>query len=252
MLSTRISILGAIALLTACNTRAPVTELSGPCLDLFGGTACTWAQVERDRVVALGATIPLSSIEAAPADAEMTWPPTASGQLMLPDAAQRATGMTHLTIFWEPHGHPPGAFLTPHFDFHFYGISPERRLAIDCTDVSKPTSLPAGYNLPDVELPNLGTLIGLCVPGMGMHSLLESAYSATTMFDATMVVGFYRGAVIFTEPMVARAYLLKKQDFTLPMPALPRTDGVHYPTEFRAVYDAAAQAYRFVFTGFGT
>jgi hypothetical protein len=182
----------------------------------------------------------------------MTWPPRPSGQLQLPDAAQRATGLTHLTIYWEPHGHPPAPFLTPHFDFHFYRISPERRLEIDCGDVTKPASLPDGYDLPDEVVPGIGTLVGVCVPQMGMHALPKSALTATTLFDATMVVGYYRGDVVFTEPMIARDHLLRKQDFTLPMPALPRTDGVHQPTQFRGVYAAEAGAYRFELSGFGT
>jgi hypothetical protein len=243
---------GALALSVACTRKAAVTEVSGQCDEVFGGTVCTWAQMDGERVVALGATIPLSTIEGAPADAEMTWPPRAAGQLQLPEAAQRATGFTHLTVLWEPHGHPPGPFLTPHFDFHFYSIAPERRLEIDCSDVTKPAGLPEGYDLPDAVIPGIGTLVGICVPQMGMHSLLKSALSATTLFDATMVVGYYRGEVIFTEPMIAREHLLKKQDFTLPTPALPATDGVHHPTEFRAVYDAAGQAYHFEFSGFGT
>lgn len=158
----------------------------------------------------LGATIPIATIEGAPADAEMAWPPVASGILMLPKEAQTATGMTHLTIYWEPQGHPPAAVMTPHFDFHFYDISPERRVAIDCANVNKPAALPAGFILPDEEMPGIGMLVGICVPEMGMHSLLQSAYNDTTLFDATMVVGYYGGSAIFSELMIGRAYLLKK------------------------------------------
>jgi hypothetical protein len=33
---------------------------------------------------------------------------------------------------WEPHGHPPpGVYDVPHFDFHFYMITPEERAGID-------------------------------------------------------------------------------------------------------------------------
>ncbi len=242
----------AVVLLAACGAKPSVTEVSGQCGDVFGGTVCTWARMEADRVLAVGATVPIASIEGAPADAEMAWPPAPTGAFALPEAAQRATGLTHLTVFWEPHGHPPGAFLTPHFDFHFYGVAPERRLGIDCTDTGKPAALPAGYELRDEEIPGIGLLVGICVPQMGMHSVETTALDASSVFDATMVVGYYQGDAIFTEPMIARAYLLKRQDFTLPMPHVVGPTGMPYPASFTAVYDAAAQAYRFEFSGFGT
>lgn len=252
MPSTRVYLAGLCAVVVGCTPKPTTTMVTGPCQDVYGGNVCTFAEMEGDKIVSLGATVPIASIEGAPADMEMAWPPVASGTLMLPEEAQKATGMTHLTMYWEAHGHPPGAFMTPHFDFHFYGITPEQRLAMDCSDVSKPSALPAGYVLPDEEIPGLGMLVGICVPEMGMHSLLQSAYSDTALFNATMVVGYYAGNAIFTEPMIGREYLLRKQDFDLPIPAVPMADGVHYPTAFRAVYDAASQSYRFVFSGFGT
>ncbi len=258
-MKTRIPGLGPLAclLLGACATyspaAAPTREIAGSCETAFGASVCSWAQVSGSKVVAVGATVPMAAIENTPLDAPMVWPPVFAAIVPMPAEARAATGMDHLTVYWEPHGHPPGPFLTPHFDFHFYTISDAERLAIDCTSKTKPANLPAGYVLPDVDIPGVGMLVGLCVPTMGMHSLVSSEVDATTPFSGTMVLGSYNGKPIFFEPMVAKAKLMEKHSFTLPMSTPPGlAAGVHYPARFEAVYDATIPGYRFVFTGFGT
>lgn len=232
---------------------APTHEIAGSCETAFGAQVCTWAQVSGSKVVAVGATVPIAAIENTPPDAPMVWPPVFAAIVPMPAEARAATGMDHFTFYWEPHGHPPGPFLTPHFDFHFYTISDAERLAIDCTNKTKPANLPAGYVLPDVEIPGIGMLQGLCFPTMGMHSLVSSEVAATTPFSGTMVLGFYSGRPIFFEPMVAKAKLMEKRSFTLPMSAPAGVaGGVHYPSRFEAVYDGTIPGYRLVFTGFGT
>ncbi|MHC4709600.1 MAG: DUF5602 domain-containing protein, partial [Planctomycetota bacterium] len=152
--------------------------------------------------------------------------------------------------------HPPGPYLTPHFDFHFYTIPPAERSAIDCTDETKPSVMPAGYSLPDVILPpplaemaGVSTLIGLCVQQMGMHSLLTSELESTDTFRGSMVIGYYHGTPIFIEPMLTRSLLLEKRSFDLPIPSIPGMTGA-YPRAFRAEYDAQQQVYQFVFSDF--
>ena len=157
-----------------------------------------------------------------------------------------ATGFDNLTVFWEAHGHPPGPYLVPHFDFHFNTIPVG---AIDCADSTKPGRLPAAYELPDITIPQLGNLIGLCVPGMGMHALPGAELHAPTTFQKTMIVGYYHGRPIFVEPMITRATLLERRSFLLEIPDVPdRPANVRYPRRFRADYDSTAQAYRLVFS----
>ena len=242
----------AVLMLAGCAAKAPETRtVQGECVDLYGGNVCTWATLGAgDKVVAYGATVPVASIQGAPADMEMVWPPVANGVARLPAEVTAATGVDHLTIYWEAHGHPPGPYLTPHFDFHFYGIAGAAREAIDCADPAKPSALPAGYSLPDIEIPGLGMLPGLCVPSMGMHALLASEMESTGLFSGTMVIGYYQASPVFFEPMIAREMLLKRESFELPMPAVPGLpEGVRYPGRFRADYDATTEAYRFTFSG---
>jgi hypothetical protein len=241
-----------IVVLAACAAKAPEPRtVQGECVDAWGASVCSWATLDgTGGVVEFGATVPLAAIERAPHDMEMAWPPIANATVRMPAELTAATGVDHLTVYWEPHGHPPGAYLTPHFDFHFYNISNGTREAIDCADTTKPAALPANYGMVDVEIPELGMLVGLCVPEMGMHSLLASELQSEEIFDATMVIGYYHGAPIFFEPMISRDMLTRRQSFQLPMPAISGApEGVRYPQRFRAEYDPAADAYRCVFSG---
>lgn len=231
-----------------------MSEVAGDCSPAFGGEVCTWAVMEGDAVVEVGATVPLATVEGAPADAPFVWPPATEAAIALP-AAEEA-GFTHLTINWEAMGHPPQTFLVPHFDFHFYMISPEERLAIDCSKLDKPTAVPAGYTVPDEHLPpelaeivGTSTLIGVCVPEMGMHALSEVEMASEEPFDGSMIVGYYEGKPIFLEPMLSREFLLERRSFDLAIPAVPGREG-RGPTAFRGDYDEAADAFRFTFTGF--
>jgi len=242
----------AVIMAAGCGGSAPEARtVQGACADVYGGNVCTWADLDGAGVVtAFGATVPLAAIEGAPDEMEMVFPPVASAAVALPAEVTAANGLDHLTVYWEAHGHPPGPYLTPHFDFHFYNIPSATRAAIDCVDLTKPTALPAGYELVDVEIPEIGMLEGLCVPGMGMHGLLASELASDQLFHGTMVIGYNAGAPIFVEPMITRDMLLKRQSFDLPVPAVPGLpDGVRYPQRFRAEYQADTDTYRFTFSG---
>lgn len=239
--------IAALALsLTAC---AKTQVVQGECRAVHDADICTWGEVSGSAVVAFGATVPIGAIENAPDDAEMKWPPVADAVIRLPDLVSSATGFDNLTVFWEPHGHPPGPYLTPHFDFHFYHVPVADVMAIDCADSTKPARLAAGYELPDETIPPIGRLVGLCVPTMGMHSLLGTELQATTLFEKTIVLGYYHARPIFVEPMLTRATLLARRSFAMDLPDVPgRAATGRYPTKFRAEYDSTAQAYRFVFS----
>ena len=243
-------------ILGACTKSQAVAEVDGQCADPYQAHVCTWSKAQGKDVVEVGVRLPLAAIENAPTEEQMVWPPVAVADLQLPDSGQRSSGLNHFTMFWEPMGHPPTVFMTPHFDFHFYLIPASERTTIDCSDLSKPAALPAGYVLPDMELPppmakltGVSTLVGVCVPQMGMHSLIGTEMEGQTPFRGTMVVGYYRGKAIFIEPMLTRAMLLEKKTFDLPIPVIPGVEGL-YPRVFHAEYDAQSNAYRFVFSNF--
>jgi len=227
------------------------TVVDGDCAAVDGADICTWGEMSGNTLVAFGATVPVAVAENAPDEAPMVWPPVAEAVLNLPDAVKSATGFQTVTVYWEPHGHPPGPYLTPHFDFHFNAISDATRDAIDCSDSSKPSQPPAGFELPDVAIPDMGTLTGICVPQMGMHAVLGSELHSDKLFQKTMIVGYYHAQPIFVEPMITRETLLAEHSFSLDIPTVANTPaGTRYPTSFTAEYDANSKAYRFVFSGF--
>lgn len=247
---------GLAVTLYGCASQTSTSEVAGECAAAHGADVCTWATMEGDAVVEVGATVPMASIEGAPDDWPFTWPVTTSAVVDMPEPALRQNGLSHLTMYWEPMGHPPATYLVPHFDFHFYLISPDERLAIDCTRLTKPSDPPTGYSLPDEQLPpelveitGVETLIGVCVPEMGMHALVTAEMENPEPFDGTMIVGYYEGAPIFLEPMISRALLLERRSFDLTVPMVPGLQG-EQPTTFRADYDAGQDAYRFAFSDF--
>lgn len=242
-----------IALTALPQTRASTAAsptISRACGLVLASQVCVSAVLDGSEVRQLDVTVPLRLIEAVPSEVEMSWPPEEMAAIVLPDDVRAAIGIVRLGINWEAHGHPPGPLLTPHFDFHFYNIGDDELDVLNCVDESKPVSLPYGYVLPDIDVPGLGVLRGLCVPRMGMHAMPENEVTGEEPFRATMVMGYYGGSPIFFEPMVSRARLLERADFALELPRVATPEGVRYPTAFAAEYDATTDHYRFVMTGF--
>ena len=63
------------------------------------------------------------------------------------------------------------------------------------------------------------------------------------------ILGDGGSAMVVVSAEDAKAMLMKKASFDLPIPEVPGLTGPH-PTRFHAEYDAAQQAYRFTFSGF--
>lgn len=111
---------------------------------------------------------------------------------------------THVLLDWNPYGHePPGVYDTPHFDFHFYTIPVEDRLAIGPDDTLGFAAEPAPQYIPPVYLHTPGG-----VPQMGAHwvDLLAPEFNGGE-FTRTFIWGSFDGHFIFWEPMVTKAFL---------------------------------------------
>ena len=96
---------------------------------------------------------------------------------------------------------------------------------------------------------------GQCVPQMGTHasdlSSPELAQTNPATFTKTMILGYYKGAMTFIEPMMTQAYLQQKEAFTLNIPMAGELGkSTQLPTTFSGSFDATAKAYTFTFTGF--
>jgi len=168
---------------------------------------------------------------------------TANGSsvvLSFPTQAAAAV-YNHMTIDWNPKGHPiVGVHTLPHFDFHFYMITQPERLAIipvpDTAIKLSPSYYPSTFMGNPMEV----------VPAMGWH-LLDTLTPELHghVFDKTMVWGAYKGNIIFHEPMITKAFLESKVNFTEPMkqPSMYQKAGKYYATSYSITYDATKKEY---------
>jgi len=246
-----------VGLLSACNgvqSTAGERTVTGSGAQMHGATVHTWARVDaQNKVNAVGFTLPLAAVTAAPTSGH----PHVT-RLDFPKVVQDTTFFDHVSLDFMPEGHEPeGRYTTPHFDFHFFGVSKAEVQAIDCTDGAQPdpASVPHGWVPP---VPPNATPQAFCVPQMGYHALHASEFKAPGvlqdgLFDKVMIAGYYQGQFQFVEPMITKALLEQKASFTLPVPQ-PASVGrpTRFPAKFEALYDAKAQAYTFVFSDFKT
>lgn len=194
---------------------------------------------DRGQPTAIGVSLSAGALSGLPTEAP-AGPPGFEYVLPLPKEAAVA-GYTHVTLDWNPQGHPPpGVYTVPHFDFHFYLITPEERARITATgqDLEKtrrkpaPEFVPAGYILPP----------GTEVPRMGAHMINPAADEFQKKpLTKTFIYGSYDGRLIFLEPMVTKTFLDSKPNVTesIGLPQVYPQPG-YYPTRYSVKYDPAS------------
>lgn len=165
----------------------------------------------------------------------------ASYEVAFPQEAITTTPYNHLSLDWQPHGHDPNSIYgLPHFDMHFYTVSKAERQAIVPGEDATPVDaqfVPKDY-----------AIVGppMAVPNMGVHwldSLASELHGHA--FNHTYIWGFYKGKMMFHEPMITRAFLESKPNVTLELkqPAAFQRAGLYYPTTYSIVYNAATKEY---------
>lgn len=170
---------------------------------------------------------------------------TAEGgwEFPLPVPAEAHTGFTEVVIDWNPHGHPPPDIYTvPHFDFHFYAVSPATVEGIKFSGPTDPAAKVSDFNLvpPDYQV-----VPDTVVNRMGVHAIDTKAPEFNGKpFTATFIYGYYQDRLIFLEPMVTLAFLHSKPNFSAPVkiPAHYSSPG-YYPRKYSVRYDAAQKGY---------
>jgi hypothetical protein len=224
----------------------------GDTAEIAGGIAAAWARVNGGgKVIWVGLTIPLSMAESMPAPG--TGPARAVAVLNFPQVVQDTTYFNHAEIQSNQLGHgsnpayvDPHRYEAPHFDFHFYNIPVDDVFLVPPGVFSAQVPadrLPVGYGQPENR----------SVPQMGRHAALLTEFTATEPWLLTMIAGFLPDAsyMHFIEPMITQEFLLRRKNFTLPIP-MPAVLGraTSYPTECVVHYDKDADAYHIVFKGF--
>lgn len=163
-----------------------------------------------------------------------------------------ATPFNHAGLNWNPGGHvPPQFYGYPHFDFHFYAIPMSDRHMIKaigedtnvCYKPPAPEFLPQDYICAPVS----------AEPMMGSHWVdLSSPEFNGQKFTRTFIYGFYNGNLIFWEPMVTKAFLETKPDFSekIQQPEKYLKTGLYYPTSYSIKYDDQNKEYSVSLEGF--
>lgn len=139
----------------------------------------------------------------------------------------------HVGMGWNPVGHEPEVIYgKPHFDFHFYLMTPEQVAAIPPYEVDStkfknwpaPDYFPATYINP-----------GGGVPQMGAHWLdVTSSELNGQPFTQTFIYGSYDGKVTFYEPMITLDFLKNNPNYerSIPQPSKVQQTG-WYPTKLK-------------------
>lgn len=156
--------------------------------------------------------------------------------LPLHQKAKEVTPYEHLGVKWSQ-GHPP-AFFAQHFDFYFYKITNEERLAIP--EYTLETAPKFTLYPPEGYMPvNYGTPPGQggVYPEIGKH-WLPLNLPAYLPFTSIMVLGTYNGKYIFDEPMATLDFLLSNPDFSTAF-SQPEFYGEanNYPTRYNIYVD---------------
>lgn len=169
--------------------------------------------------------------------------------LPMPDDGPQ-TGYNHVVLDWNPAGHiPEGVYSVPHFDVHFYLISHGEREAITFHGEGRKTAMAA----PDPQLVPAGYVIppDAAVDRMGMHGLdpAGSEFHGKP-FSHNFIYGYYKGELMFVEPMVSLAFLQSLPEATSPVKKPQRYSyPAWYPATYRVGFDAGKGEYTIALQG---
>ena len=160
--------------------------------------------------------------------------------LPLHKKAAEVTPFDHVYFNWNPHGHPPFFFETPHFDAHFYMVSIEERMQVSTTSPLMEQIPPPPY-WPQGFVPTPGG-----EAQMGKHWINPASpeICCGQPFTHTMIWGSYAGELTFVEPMVTQAFLQSGASVQVPFgqPAQVMLTGTYYPTSYN-VYERDGKHY---------
>jgi len=163
-------------------------------------------------------------------------------EIDLPAEAKAKTPYNHIGVDWNPMGHPPGFYQLPHFDAHFYMITPAQQQQIgDELSDTKILAAPAAKYLPADYID-----AQVNVPLMGKHWFDKFSPELNGQkFTQTFIYGSYNSEIAFLEPMFTQEYLLSRPNDTFPIkqPADFQRKGLYYPTTYSIRYDSKTEMY---------
>lgn len=211
----------------------------GPSIPVGNGVARAWVSVDKQGTpTAVGINLSEMALSGLPDE-------PAQFVLDFPDMKGK-NFYKHALVDWNPEGHePPGVYDLPHFDFHFYIVPNEERMAIGPDDLNKFDNAPDSKYVPPMYWKIPGG-----VPQMGAHWVdLTSPEFNGGIFTKTFIWGSYDGSFIFWEPMITLDYLLTQPDevIPLPQPEAFQKDG-WYATNYKISYTTSPNQYTIALT----
>ncbi|MHB9026407.1 MAG: DUF5602 domain-containing protein [Armatimonadota bacterium] len=236
----------SLALLVACGsalqaqtttTASGVRYFMGQIRDVGQGRIRSWVSTDANgSPLAVGVSFTPGVLNGLPTT-------RAEYQLTLPSQAA-STGFDHFAMNWYPMGHiPANVYSVPHFDFHFYTITPTVRTGITATgaDLERVRRTPPIGAVP----PGYIFAQGGEEPRMGAHWVNPNSPEFQGQpFTQTLIYGFYNGSLAFIEPMASLSYLRTRPLFFAPMAVptfYPRS--AYYPTGYKVGFDQSTGQY---------
>jgi hypothetical protein len=210
----------------------------GPAVNIHAGKAWTWIQIDKNgNPEKLAVTLTDAVLNSVPVGGEGNGHGHGEETTWTLKFHQRATvtPFNHLNVGWNTNGHEPFQFYgKPHFDFHFYMMTPQQVDAIPPYEVDsmKFKNWPASAYFPSTYFNAGGG-----VPKMGAHWVdLTSGEFNGHQFTQTFIYGSFDGKVTFYEPMITLDFLKNNSDFqrSIPQPAKVQKTG-WYPTKLKIV-----------------
>ncbi|MEP6509114.1 MAG: DUF5602 domain-containing protein [Gemmatimonadales bacterium] len=235
--------LAAVAAVACSDGTSPDKTYFGPSITMNNGTARSYVVLTSDGApVSVGVSFSETALAGLPAVGT-------AYVFALPSEAPAP--YKHAVINWSPTGHPPeGVFTVPHFDVHFYTITPDERAAILPTDAqfgAKTARLPSAEFVPSGYVND-----PFAIPQMGVHWTDPSSPEFNGQaFTKEFIYGSWDGAFTFYEPMVAKSLLDAKPAMsvtTIKLPSRYAKPGV-YPTSYAIGFDNIAKEYRIEISG---
>lgn len=209
----------------------------GPIANVHGGKAWTWIQINKNgNPEKLAVTLTDEALNSVPIGGEGNHGHGDENSWTVKFHQKASvTPFNHVGLGWNPNGHEPEPIYgKPHFDFHFYMMTPQQVDAIPPyeLDSAKFKNWPAPAYLPATYFNAGGG-----VPKMGAHWVdLTSGEFNGKGFTETFIYGGYDGKVTFYEPMITLEFLRTSNNFErgIPQPAKVQKSG-WYPTKMKII-----------------
>ncbi len=177
--------------------------------------------------------------------------PDSMFMMILPMGLNTATmwGIDHIEVDWSSAGDaPPSLYTIPHLDVHFFAVDTATQMGIAGGKDALTANMNSTYLPPDYVLDIFSE------EGMGVH-----AYDTTgkefhaQAFDHTLVYGYSFAKLYFIKPMVSKAYLDTKTNFSadIKQPKAFKFSGA-YPTKYYIRYNSSSSEYQISIDNFVT